>query len=88
MNKYTHNFIENYDDLIGFGMNRKTNEHTVTCYLQMFSDDTLLQAIVPRMSDTELENMFETISDLLRKHLTEPEYHRLFLKDESSHSGE
>jgi TorA maturation chaperone TorD len=82
MNRHTHNFVETYEGLVGFGLNRETDENTVVFYLQKFSDDALMQEMKQRMTDEELDRLFELISSLLRKHLTEPEYHRLFLKEE------
>ena len=82
MAKHSHNFIENYDGLIGFGFDRKTDENTVKCYLQKFSDDTLMEKLIKRLSDEELEDMFNLLTHILKKHLSEPEYHRLFLKED------
>lgn len=82
MSRHTHNFVENFEGMIGFGLNRETDENTVVCYLQKFSDDALMQVLKKRLSDEELGTLFDLLSALLRKHLTEAEYHRLFLKDE------
>ncbi len=82
MPKHTHDFIEKYDGLIGFGLDRETNESTVICYLQKFSDDQLMDLIKKRLTDKELEEIFSLISNLLKAHLSEDEYHQYFLKDE------
>ncbi len=82
MVKHTHEFVETYDGLVGFGLDRETDENTVVFYLQKFSDDTLMHKLINKCTDDELEEMFMLISKLLRNHLTEPEYHELFLKDE------
>ena len=82
MTDHTHQFIEKYQGLVGFGLDRETNEHTIVYYLQKFSDDTLMQQLIPRLSDRELEEIFELINRLLKNHLNETEYHRLFLKDD------
>ena len=82
MSRHTHKFVEDYSGLVGFGLNRETDENTVQYYLQKFSDDQVLQKIIKRLSDEELGEIFDTISGLVRKHLTESEYHRLFLKDD------
>jgi len=37
---------------------------------------------VPRLADKEISELFELIFRLLRAHLSDEEYHRLFLKDE------
>ncbi|MBW1956873.1 MAG: cytoplasmic protein [Deltaproteobacteria bacterium] len=81
MEKRSHRFVETHDGFIGFGMDRKSDEEALVYYLQAFSDDALMEAIVPRMTDMEINDLFSRISGLLRKHLSEPEYHRLFLKE-------
>ncbi len=82
MTTHTHDFVENYNDLVGFGLNRETDENTIIYYLQKFSDDELIKTLVTRMTDDELEEIFSMVTRMLKNHLTEPEYHRLFLKDE------
>ncbi|UCH19479.1 MAG: cytoplasmic protein [Deltaproteobacteria bacterium] len=81
MAQHTHNFVENYTGLVGFGLNRDIDENTVIYYLQKFSDDTLLKQLITRLSDEELDEIFSLITRLMNKHLTETEYHKLFLKD-------
>lgn len=81
MADHTHEFIETYDGLVGFGLDRETDENTIVYYLQKFSDDTLMTHLVKQMTDEELNEIFTLISRLMKAHLTEPEYHRLFLKD-------
>jgi hypothetical protein len=85
MAKHSHSFVETYQGLVGFGLNRETNENTIVYYLQKFSDDDLMGVMKTRMKDSELATLFETISTLLRKHLSESEYHRLFLKEDHEH---
>ena len=82
MPKHTHAFVESYTDLVGFGLNRETDENTIIYYLQKFSDDAMMKLIIPRLSDAELTDIFEQISALMGKHLSENEYHRYFLKDD------
>jgi hypothetical protein len=82
MAKHTHQFVERYEGLIGFGLDRQTDESTVLCYLQKFSDDAVMAAIIRRLEDRELAEVFDLVNRLLRRHFTEAEYHRLFLKDE------
>lgn len=79
MRKHTHNFIETFDGFIGYGFDRKSNEDTVKFYLQKFSDDTLMDIIINRMSDDDLDELFGIISKALKKYLSEEEYHKFFL---------
>ncbi|MCF8036428.1 MAG: cytoplasmic protein [Desulfobacteraceae bacterium] len=82
MKKYTHEFVETYDGLLGFGWERETDEQTLVCYMQMFSDDALIKTLIRRMSAEELETLHDMVNRLLRTHLSDSEYHRLFLKEE------
>ena len=81
MPNYSHHFIETYKGLVGFGLDRETDENTVICYLQMLSDDTLMRLLAKRLADDELEKIFSMVGRLLKKHLNESEYHEFFLKD-------
>lgn len=82
MAQHTHTFVDNYRGLVGFGFDRETDENTVIYYLQKFSDDLLIGKLVRLMTDDELGEIFLLITQLLKNHLTDFEYHRLFLKDE------
>jgi len=82
MTKYSHDFVETNDGFIGFGWDRKSDESTVICYLQMFSDDQLMKKIIGQLSEDELEEIYSMINRLMKRHLNEGEYHRLFLKED------
>jgi hypothetical protein len=82
MAMHSHRFVETYQGIVGFGLDRETDENTIICYLQKFSDDAFIETIVKRMTDEELEEIFLLVSRLLKQHLSESEYHRLFLKEE------
>ena len=82
MNKHSHTFVEEYDGLVGFGFDRQVDELTLTYYLQKFSDDEHMALIRTRMSDSDVEELFNSLSGLLKKYLTDEEYHSHFLKDE------
>ncbi|MDY0186518.1 MAG: cytoplasmic protein [Syntrophus sp. (in: bacteria)] len=82
MTKHTHRFVETYEGLVGYGLDRQTDEDTVQLYLQKFSDDSLMKTILKRMSDEDLSEVFDVMGKMLKKYLTEPEYHLLFLKEE------
>ena len=82
MANHSHNFVENYNGLVGFGYDRSTDENTTVYYLQKFSDDNLMKNLIKRLPDDELEQIFDMITKLLKKHLTDSEYHEFFLKDD------
>ena len=79
---HTHKFVEDYQGLVGYGADRETDENTLICYLQKFSDDRLMALLTKRMADEELQEVFDLINRLLKNHLTESEYHKLFLRDD------
>ena len=79
---HTHKFVESYQGLVGYGADRETDENTIIYYLQKFSDDKFMALITKRMTDEEMLELFDMINRLLKNHLTESEYHNLFLKDE------
>lgn len=82
MATHSHDFVETYNGLVGFGSDRETNENTVIYYLQKFSDDQLMRTIIKRMTDEELFETFSLITRLLKTHLNDSEYHQIFLKEE------
>jgi hypothetical protein len=81
MEKHTHRFVEEYDELVGFGLDRETDEYALTYYLQKFSDDSFMALIRERMTDEDIGSLFDLLTKLIKKHLTGEEYHRCFLKD-------
>jgi hypothetical protein len=81
MPAHKHAFVEEYDGIVAFGLSREVDEKSLKYYLQKFSDDDLVRVLVPRLSDKELDGLFLLISELMRSHLSDSEYHELFLKD-------
>ncbi|MBU0729088.1 MAG: hypothetical protein KKE17_01160 [Proteobacteria bacterium] len=66
---------------ICFGLNRKDDEQSLYAFLNRFSALPLLQAIIPRLSDHEIVSLVDNLTGLMQKHLSEKEYHSLFLAD-------
>jgi hypothetical protein len=83
MARHSHRFVETFDGFVGFGLDRPTDENTLIYYLQKFSDDELIKTMVKRMTDQEMLSLFDLLGALLKNHLTEEEYHHLFLKEET-----
>jgi hypothetical protein len=81
MAKHSHRFVEDYEGFVGFGMDRESDAHTLVYYLQKIADDELAQTLVKRMTDEERQDLFDVCGRLLARHLSEEEYHRLFLKE-------
>ena len=85
MGKYSHRFVEEYKGLVGFGLDRETDEASLVAYLQQFSDDALMMTLKERITDEEINEVVDFIHRLMRRYFTENEYHRLFLKDSHGH---
>lgn len=81
MRKHQHNFVDSYDEMVAFGFSREVDEKSLMYYLQKFSDDDFLQVLVPRLSDEEIQQLFDLMSAIMKNHLSEDEYHKYFLKD-------
>ncbi len=79
--QHSHDFVESYTGLLAQGLDRQTDEATLQVYLQKFSDDQLMEKILPQLADSEVEAFFQLINSALRRHLSEEEYHRLFLRE-------
>ena len=79
---HSHRFVEEYEGLVGYGLDRPTDEATLCVYLQKLSDDECMKALIPRMTEKEMEQLFDQIGFLLKRHFEEDEYHSIFLKDE------
>ena len=88
MPKHSHSFVETYEGLVAFGFSREVDEKSLVVYLQKIADDELAARLASRMSDEEIGRCFELLSGLMRKHLSDGEYHELFLKDAAGHHEE
>lgn len=84
MARHRHQFVEEYQGLVGFGLDRATDEAALTVYLQKFADDAHMAVMRGRMTDDEIVELFGLLSRLLRAHLSAEEYHRLFLKEDEA----
>ncbi|HEB68766.1 MAG TPA: hypothetical protein ENI88_04000 [Desulfobulbus sp.] len=72
-------------DAICFGLDRVTDERSLVLFLRLFCRDQLLDTLVPRLEDFEIEQVVDQLSTLMRTHLQEKEYHELFLDDHDHH---
>lgn len=66
---------------ICFGLERGLDEKSLAAFLQRYGSRDLLSALIPRLTSAEIEETVAFLTGLLAKHLSEEEYHRLFLGD-------
>jgi hypothetical protein len=86
--QHSHNFVEQWTGPLAEGFDRETDLATLQVYLQKFSDDLLMEKLLPRLSDEELSQWFRLVGQTLSRHLSREEYHGLFLKQSPSLSRE
>ena len=68
---HNHRFVEEYDGLVGFGLDREVDEYTLTYYLQKFSDDDFMALIRSRMSQEHIEALSEMLIRLMKTYLSD-----------------
>jgi hypothetical protein len=81
MGMHSHRFVEEYEGPVAFGLDPDSDKATLTWYLQKFSDDAIMALLRERMSEADMNALFDHLGGLLKRYLTEEEYHRVFLKD-------
>jgi len=66
---------------ICFGWDRATDERSFQAFVRRFSRPELLALLAPRLTDQELTALIDLLTGLMKRHLSEKEYHRLFVAD-------
>lgn len=66
-------------DSICFGLNRITDEQSLSIFLKLFSRDQLLNTLLPRLGEEEIEEVVKLLTRIMHNHLQKNEYHSLFL---------
>ena len=66
---------------ICFGFDRATDEQSLILFLEQFTNKKLLNTLIPRLDDEDISTLVFNITQLMRKHLKEKEYHQLFLDE-------
>ena len=70
-----------HSDSMVFGFDRITDERSLAVFLQKIASPNMLDKLVPRLEEQEIENVLQLFTGLMKKHLSKSEYHRLFLGD-------
>ena len=66
---------------ICFGLNQETDKLSLALLLQKFADQDLLETLIPRLDETDIETTVDHLTALIHKHLNKNEYHTLFLNE-------
>ena len=81
MSKHSYTFVDQYTGAGMYGWNLEDDIDTLKFYIQKFADDSFLEILTRKLDQEDRDAIYNLITGLLKKHLTEPEYHRHFLKD-------
>jgi hypothetical protein len=66
---------------IVFGFDRATDEQSLQMFLQRFTDKKVLGVLLPRLQDEDIFTTVDFLTAIMQKHLSEKEYHTLFLAE-------
>ena len=73
-------------DKMCFGLTEELDTESFACFLQIAGEKKFAETLAKRLSSEEILQYVDNFTALLRKHLSEEEYHSLFLKDTSPHN--
>jgi hypothetical protein len=77
-------------DQMCFGLSEDLDKDSFACFLQIAGEKKFAETLAKRLNSEEILHFVDSFTGLLRKHLSEDEYHTLFLKDggHNHHEGE
>jgi len=58
MPQHKHEFVETYTGLVGYGLDRATDQATLQVYLQKISDDDCMARLLPRLRQEQMDALF------------------------------
>ncbi len=70
---------------ICFGLNRELDERSFSFFLQLAGNKEFTEVFASRLSSEKMDRIVTDFTSLMKQYLTEDEYHRLFLQEESPH---
>ena len=68
-------------DQMCFGLSEDLDKESFACFLQIAGEKKFAETFAQRLSSEEILHFVDSFTGLLRNHLSEDEYHKLFLKD-------
>lgn len=70
---------------ICFGLSKELDQQSLFIFLQLCGRPDFAKEFSTRLSSDETTKLVDHVMNLLRNHLSENEYHRLFLDDTDHH---
>ncbi len=68
-----------------FGLNLDLDRASLSCFLQLAGKPDFAEMLAGRLSSEEIQDVVHFFTGLLKNNLSEDEYHRLFLREQSPH---
>lgn len=68
-----------------FGLNLELDRSSLTTFLQLAGRPDFAELLAGRLSSEEIQDVVHFFTGILKKNLSEDEYHRLFLLEQSPH---
>ena len=69
-----------------FGLNLELDRESLTCFLQLMGRPALAETLVHRLSSEDIQEIVHYFTGVLKKNMSEDEYHELFLLEQSPHT--
>lgn len=70
---------------ICFGLSEELDRQSLSSFLQLCGQKPFADLLAGRLSSEETEQLVDSFMDLIRRHLSESEYHSVFLGDTENH---
>jgi hypothetical protein len=68
-------------DGICFGLDHALDVRSLVTYLRLFGREQFAALLAARMTSEEIITLVDDLTGLMKRHLSEDEYHRYFLDD-------
>ncbi|MFT5726016.1 MAG: hypothetical protein ACI8PB_000132 [Desulforhopalus sp.] len=82
---HNNNFMKLDASKICFGLTKELDQQSLSTFLQLCGRPEFAEEISTRLSSEETTELIDHVMKLLKNHLSENEYHRLFLGDTRHH---
>lgn len=80
-----HTFMKPDPAKICFGLSEELDRSSLTHFLRLSGGKHFAEVFSSRLSSEEIHQLSDMFMVLIRKHLSEQEYHSLFLQDQQHH---
>ncbi len=69
-----------------FGLSSDLDRESFRCFMQLMGNPKLTNTLSSRLSSEDIQEVVQYFTGVLKNHLSEDEYHELFLLEHSPHT--